>query len=80
MAINTPTNNGVIRELAIRHTDGGTITLYWNSATEEITLEVKTSGSNFSISDVPKDSALEAWNHPYAFADHALKTGRYHEG
>jgi hypothetical protein len=79
MPVNTRTSNGVIRELALRHTQGGgTVALYWNSETEEITLKVKNATDDFILSGIPKDSALDAWNHPYAYADHVLKTGREH--
>jgi hypothetical protein len=76
MSVNTLTPNGLIRELAIRHNSDGYVALYWNSETEEITLRVVQGSDDFSIRDIPPTSALDAWNHPYAFADHALKTGR----
>jgi hypothetical protein len=76
MTVNTRTDNGVIRELAIRADAHGTIGLYWNSETEEISLVVKTDSEDFTVSDIPKDSALDAWNHPYAYAEWALKTGK----
>jgi hypothetical protein len=77
MSVNTRTKNGVIRELAIRYMDGGgTVALYWNSETEEISLAVTTPSDDFTVGNIPPDAALDAWNHPYAYADYVLKTGK----
>jgi len=76
MSVNTVTENGLIRELALRECADGFVALYWNSETEEISLRVSLKADDFTISDIPPEKALEAWNHPYAFADYALKTGR----
>lgn len=76
MGINTLTDNGIIRELAMRSDAHGMIGLYWNSETEEISLVVKTDSEDFTVSDIPADAALDAWNHPYAYAELNLKTGK----
>jgi len=77
MAINTLTSNGVIRELASRYLQGGGYCrLLWNSETEEISLEVKDRENDFTVRDIPNDSALDAWHHPYAYAEWTLKTGK----
>jgi hypothetical protein len=77
MSVNTLTDNGVIRELAIRHSWDGFVGLYWNSETEEISLRVKTGADDFEVHEIPQDAALDAWNHPYAYAETCLKTGRH---
>ena len=76
MSVNTVTPNGLIRELAIRQYANETVALYWNSETDEISLHVKNGENDFIVNDVPKDSALDAWHHPYAYADWVLKTGK----
>lgn len=78
MAINTITENGVIRELASRYLqgNGGKCELFWNSETEEISLRVSDGPDEFEVRDIPKDAALDAWNHPYAYADFVLTSGR----
>lgn len=76
MSVNTITANGVIRELAIRQNADGYVALYWNSETEEISLKVVQQGDDFTVGNIPPDQALDAWNHPYAYADYVLKTGK----
>jgi hypothetical protein len=76
MAINSRNKNGeLIRELANRPIlggSGGFVALYWNSESEEIFLHVEDGEDNFDVRDIPKDRALDALNHPYAYADAAL--------
>lgn len=76
MSVNTITENGLIRELALREYADETVGLYWNSETDEISLRVKTGLDDFVVNDIPADQALEAFNHPYAYAEWVLKTGK----
>jgi hypothetical protein len=76
MTVNTVTENGVIRELAFRSDAGGSVRLLWDSSTEEISLEVKDKNSEFTVRDIPADSAMDAWHHPYSYAEFQLKTGK----
>jgi len=75
MSVDTSVNSS-IRELAIRQNSGTTVALFWNSETEEIFLTVENSSESFEVREIPHPSALDAWNHPYAYADHMLKSGR----
>lgn len=65
-----------LRELALRQNDGVCVTLWWNASTDEISLSVKSESEDFTVRDIPHNSALDAWNHPYAYADFMLKSGR----
>ena len=76
MSINTLTDHGLIRELARRDSADGSVRLTWNSETEEITLEVRLLSCDFTVDNVPPADALEAFNHPFAYGDWALKTGK----
>jgi hypothetical protein len=57
------------RELAQRTSDGFIVSLYWNEATDLVTVEVLDSGfgEGFEIAVDGRD-ALDAFNHPYAYA------------
>jgi hypothetical protein len=57
------------RELAQRTGNGIEVTLFWNQRTNQITVEVidVQSGEAFQVS-VERHAALEAFNHPYAYA------------
>ncbi len=73
MSVNTKTENGVIRELAIRRMEGGgTVALYWSSKDQEISLKVECPGDEFTVRKIPWDCALDALEHPYAYAALAL--------
>ncbi|HTX13355.1 MAG TPA: hypothetical protein VME22_32355 [Solirubrobacteraceae bacterium] len=65
--LTTPTL--AIRELDRRHSDGIEVRLLWNSHTDEVSVAVEDerSGEAFVL-DVPGCDALEAFTHPYAYA------------
>jgi hypothetical protein len=56
------------RELAHRESDGIAVTLFWSAVGDTLTLEVDDSRSceQFEL-EVPKDRALDAFNHPFAY-------------
>jgi hypothetical protein len=57
------------RELAHREHDGLEITLVWNSSSNEVSVEVLDAREELSFSlVVPAERALDAFNHPYAYA------------
>ncbi len=58
------------RELALRSGDGLTVTLLWRPATNRVSVVVvdTRAGDSFRI-DVPPERALDAYHHPYAWAD-----------
>jgi hypothetical protein len=57
------------RELAQRSADGIEVTLYWESIQDSVTVEVldTPSAEAFEIT-VPRDRALDAFHHPFAYA------------
>jgi hypothetical protein len=56
------------RELDARITDGIHVTLLWYPATNRVAVHVFDQGSGESFElDVPADSALDAFHHPYAY-------------
>ena len=57
------------RELAHRANDGVEIVLFWNEATDELTVYVsdERSGTYFELA-APCDQALDVFYHPYAYA------------
>ena len=56
------------RELAYRCSNGIEVWLYWEKVGDMLTLEVydSTSETYFEL-EVPKDRALDAFHHPYAY-------------
>jgi hypothetical protein len=60
-----------LKELAHRANDGVEVALYWNRATNALTVVVddSRSGDLFEIEVAPQN-ALDAFNHPYAYAAH----------
>jgi hypothetical protein len=58
-----------LRELAHREHDGLEITLVWDSETNEVAVEVLDLREErcFTL-PVPAELALDAFNHPYAYA------------
>ena len=59
----------VRRELAQRTSDGIEVTLLWTKSTNVITIAVIDSHSGEELEfDVDGTSALDAFNHPYAYA------------
>lgn len=61
-----------IHELDRRNNDGIDVTLLWNSQTNGVfvTVEDARRGASFSV-DVSAHEALDAFHHPYAYADRA---------
>jgi hypothetical protein len=57
------------RELAQRASDGFVVSLYWNETTNLVTVEVLDTGfsEGFEFAVEGRD-ALDAFNHPYAYA------------
>jgi hypothetical protein len=60
-----------LKELAHRANDGVEVALYWNRATNALTVVVDDarSGDLFEI-EVAANDALDAFHHPYAYAAH----------
>jgi hypothetical protein len=58
-----------IRELDHRHGDGIDVRLLWNSRTDQVSVAVEDErlGETFVL-EVPGADALEAFAHPYAYA------------
>ena len=57
------------RELAHRNSDGIEITLYWSRPSNRVTIAVLDTRSNEALQfDVDGSAALDAFNHPYAYA------------
>jgi hypothetical protein len=57
------------RELARRTSDGIEITLFWSKATDLVTIAVLDTRSDEALEfDVAGSAALDAFNHPYAYA------------
>lgn len=63
------TTDTYLRELDQRQTDGIDVRLVWNSATNRVTVSVHDTklGESFQL-DVDGAEALDAFNHPYAYA------------
>jgi hypothetical protein len=57
------------RELAHRQSDGIGVTLFWNEGTNRVTIDVLDSRSGEALEfEVDGCAALDAFNHPYAYA------------
>lgn len=57
------------RELAHRTADGIEVTLYWSQRSDRITIVVVDTRSDEALEfDVVGGAALDAFNHPYAYA------------
>jgi hypothetical protein len=76
MSAEAPTS--VLRELDSRAGDGVHISLLWNERTATVSVSVSDprSGEEFELVVGPDESALDVFNHPYAYAaargvDHA---------
>lgn len=63
------TPSGSRRELAYRENDGIEVSLFWSKTGNRVTVEVveEQSGEGFEF-DVDGAEALDAFNHPYAYA------------
>jgi hypothetical protein len=57
------------RELAHRNNDGIEVTLFWSKPSSQVTIAVLDTHSDEAIEfDVDGSAALDAFNHPYAYA------------
>jgi hypothetical protein len=64
------------RELAHRTSDGIETTLFWTKASNRVTIAVLDTRSGEALEfDVDGSAALEAFNHPYAYAATQLVCG-----
>jgi hypothetical protein len=62
--------NAFPRELDSRTADGITVTLSWHSTTDRITVLVANEADDELLElEVAPSEALEAFNHPYAYAE-----------
>jgi len=70
-AISSTTEIG-IRELDHRSNDGIDVTLRWNARTNQVSVAVEDErlGESFEL-DVDPANALDAFRHPFAYADRA---------
>lgn len=58
-----------LRELAHRQNDGIDVTLFWAQATNRVTIAVLDTRSDAVLEfEVDASTALDAFNHPYAYA------------
>jgi hypothetical protein len=57
-----------IRELDHRRADGIEVTLLWNAETKEVLVSVVEREGNTLEFQVPPAQALDAFQHPYAYA------------
>jgi hypothetical protein len=67
--VDTTANDLFPRELAYRATDGVQVALYWHPRTNRLTVSVadERCGDSFELA-VDSASALDAFEHPYAYA------------
>jgi len=65
--MNTPST---IRELAHRRNDGIDVTMFWDSATNLVTVAVSDakSGDAFEITVLPGERPMDVFHHPFAYA------------
>jgi hypothetical protein len=57
------------RELAQRTSDGIEVTLFWSKPSDHVTIAVLDTRSDEALEfDVDGSAALDAFNHPYAYA------------
>lgn len=71
-----PTYQPVLRELAYRHVDALGITLLWNSRANEVSICLKDelTGERLRF-EVDATRALDAFNHPFAYAPNQTHVG-----
>jgi hypothetical protein len=67
--MNSTTSSSVLRELATRTAGGFTVMLLWRPGDADVLLRVgdESSGNSWDLR-VPGHEALEAFNHPFAYA------------
>ena len=69
MALDTTTDEAPRRELAHRTSDGIEVTLLWCECHDTVAVQVSDTGSgNLFEVVVPRERALDAFHHPYAYA------------
>jgi hypothetical protein len=57
------------RELAHRSSDGIEVTLFWSKPSTQVTIAVLDTRSNETLEfEIDGSAALDAFNHPYAYA------------
>lgn len=54
------------RQLALREDGDTEIAIYWNDQNDTVTLYV-TDPQGYQFQEIPKDQALEAYEHPYVY-------------
>jgi hypothetical protein len=65
----TATTRTERRELAHRTSDGIEITLFWSKPSNQVTIAVLDTRSDAALEfEVDGSAALDAFNHPYAYA------------
>jgi membrane-bound lytic murein transglycosylase B len=65
----TATSRATARELAHRAADGVEVTLLWSRRTDRVLLVVRDTRTDEEFElIVPNHAALDAFNHPYAYA------------
>ena len=65
------------RELAHRTSDGIEVTLFWSKPSDQITIAVVDTRSDDALEfEVAAGDALDAFNHPYAYAAALQADGR----
>ena len=67
--VDSPTKDLIPLELDYRATDGVEVSLLWHKPTDRLYLHVRDTrtGETFEL-DVASDYALDAFQHPYAYA------------
>ena len=60
---------GMTRELAHRQNDGIEVTLLWHSGDDSVVVSIHDAKSDYTYEvGVPRDRALDAFYHPFAYA------------
>jgi len=69
----------VTRNLSTRNANGTTVSLDWNSDTDEVSVTVRNpkASEDFRIGDIPHPLALEVFRHPYVYANKLLTSGTF---
>lgn len=64
------------RQLAFRSNSGTSVEMVWDSIEDEIIVQVESSIANFRLYP-PNNKAIDVYNHPFAYFDSVLMSGRY---
>ena len=64
------TSSTTLHELAQRRNDGMEVTMFWDSASDRVTVAVndRKGGEAFEILVAPGEKALDVFHHPFAYA------------